>query len=439
MGSSLLADEGEKMKRLFDFVTALVILLLIWPVFLIIGILIILDSPGGAFFLQQRVGRGGKSFHIVKFRTMFSQASLMGPRITGKDDRRITRVGRTLRWLKLDELPQLLNVLIGDMSFVGPRPEVPSIVRRYTPEQRRVLSVRPGLIGPSQILGRNEADQLPPNDEDVESFYVTKILPAKLATDLAYVETHSLLGDLRLLAGGVREVLAGAFRAEMVRKGNSYTSLLPADLFFITLSYFGAYQLRFDWHVPESEYIIFFKTLPLVLGVRLLIFVYSSIYRTVWKYFSAEDFLRLARACTVSSVLIVALTFLIGLRVASRTVFIIDWIIVMFLLASLRALPRLVSQTKTQVMPGRKNALIVGAGDLGEMLAREAMMYNHFDYDFAGFVDDDPAKHGLTIHGLKVIGACADIPVMVARLRILDSNFLYCVELKILSVSSNFI
>ena len=148
-------------KRICDLMLAGVGLLLSWPLLLVLAVLIKLDSRGPVFFRQERIGKDGQPFQLFKFRTMVDNACSLGPRLTQKRDPRVTRIGQILRWLKLDELPQLMNVLKGEMSLVGPRPEDPHFVRLYTPEQRAVLTVRPGIVGPSQILGRDELDLYP--------------------------------------------------------------------------------------------------------------------------------------------------------------------------------------------------------------------------------------------------------------------------------------
>lgn len=163
----------------------------------IIAIAIYWDSPGPVFYRARRVGKGGKLFLMYKFRTMVANADQLGPSITVRDDPRITRVGRFLRKTKLDELPQLINVLKGEMSLVGPRPETPSMVKHYTPEQRRVLEVTPGITGLAQLHYSNEEEMLDPENWHEE--YVKKILPHKLSLDLLYIEHKSLSLDLAII------------------------------------------------------------------------------------------------------------------------------------------------------------------------------------------------------------------------------------------------
>jgi lipopolysaccharide/colanic/teichoic acid biosynthesis glycosyltransferase len=186
-------------KRAFDLVASASGLLLLWPMMVVIALAVRLDSPGPALYRQVRVGRAGREFELLKFRSMVSGRSAKGPLVTASGDARITRVGRWLRSSKLDELPQLINVLRGDMSLVGPRPEVPRYVAMYPRHLRNVvLSVRPGITDEASIEFRDEGDILGAA-ADPEATYVRQILPRKLEIYERYVRDHSLAGDLRIL------------------------------------------------------------------------------------------------------------------------------------------------------------------------------------------------------------------------------------------------
>lgn len=184
-------------KRALDLVISILGLLLLSPLLLVLALWIKLDSRGPILYRGKRVGKDGRPFLMYKFRTMVVGAEKRGPAVTYRDDPRITKAGRFLRRTKLDELPQLLNVLRGEMSLVGPRPEDPSYVGFYTPDQRLVLSVKPGITGPTQLEYRDEASML--QGEGVDEEYVTRLMPEKLKLDLEYVRTRSLLLDLKVL------------------------------------------------------------------------------------------------------------------------------------------------------------------------------------------------------------------------------------------------
>ena len=194
-------------KRLFDIAFALLALLLLGPLLLAVALWVRLDSPGPVFFRQQRVGRTGQLFDIYKFRTMQTGAEAMGPQITVGEDARITHAGAWLRRSKVDELPQFINVLRGDMSVVGPRPEVPRYVAQYPADVRQVvLSVRPGITDLASIEFRDESALLA-RSQNPERTYVEQILPTKLRYAQQYVRTRSLWLDLRIIAWTVQAVL----------------------------------------------------------------------------------------------------------------------------------------------------------------------------------------------------------------------------------------
>lgn len=194
------------MKRLFDIVASGLGLIFLSPLFLIVAIWIKLDSPGPVFFRQVRVGRFNKDFRIFKFRTM-RVGSDKGSQITiGGRDPRVTRAGYWLRKFKIDELPQLINVFIGDMSLVGPRPEVRRYVDLYTPEQMHVLDVRPGITDAASIKFRNESEFLKQVD-DPEKHYIEVLMPMKLDLYLQYANYHSFKGDIRLILETIWTVL----------------------------------------------------------------------------------------------------------------------------------------------------------------------------------------------------------------------------------------
>jgi len=185
------------MNRLFDILLALILLLVSLPLWIIITVLIMIFSPGNPFFRHTRVGRGGREFKLIKFRTMIrSQPGDMC--ITVKGDRRITGIGRILRRTKLDEIPQLVNILAGDMAFVGSRPEAPRFVADYTPEQREILNCRPGLADPATLKYRHE-EKILAEYPDPQKAYLEKVLPDKLRISLDYQRNRGFHSDLMVI------------------------------------------------------------------------------------------------------------------------------------------------------------------------------------------------------------------------------------------------
>ncbi len=182
-------------KRTFDLVFAIIALLLLSPLFLLGSLLAKLQSKGPVFYKAKRVGKDEAVFEMYKFRTMVVNADTLGGSLTTYRDTRITPIGRFLRWTKLDELPNLINVIKGEMSLIGPRPEAPAYVKYYTETQKQVLQVKPGMTGPSQLANRDEEEKLK-GQQDAEHYYITELMPKKLALDLHYVATQRIASDI---------------------------------------------------------------------------------------------------------------------------------------------------------------------------------------------------------------------------------------------------
>lgn len=186
-----------RFKRIFDIIMSIIMLLILWPVMLILAIWIKADSKGPVFFRQERITQYGKKFRIFKFRTMVNDAPKLGSAVTIEGDARITKVGRIIRKYRLDELPQLLNVLSGDMTFVGTRPEVEKYVKEYTPAMMATLLMPAGITSTASIEYKDE-DKLLENAEDVDYTYVHEVLPGKMKYNLRYLREFSFLKDIKI-------------------------------------------------------------------------------------------------------------------------------------------------------------------------------------------------------------------------------------------------
>lgn len=193
------------MKRLFDIVFSLALLLLLLPVGFVVSIWIVLDDFGSPFFVQQRVGLGGRNFGLLKFRSMRKNAESKGQLTVGMKDNRITRSGYFIRKYKIDELPQLVNVFFGEMSVVGPRPEVPKYVSLYNKEQQNVLSIKPGITDFASIEYVRENELLSASS-DPEKTYIEEIMPAKLELNLKYLREQSFLTDMKIILQTIKAI-----------------------------------------------------------------------------------------------------------------------------------------------------------------------------------------------------------------------------------------
>ena len=411
----------EVLRRSLDLCAALLGLVLLGPVMLILAVLVKFSSPGPVFYRARRVGRGGHEFHLIKFRTMVEDADRRGPALTLAEDPRMTPTGRWLRGHRLDEIPQFWNVLKGEMSLVGPRPEDPRFVALYTPEQRRALEARPGVTGPVQIAFRNEGERLR-GATDPEQAYQAEIMPAKLRMDLAYLERRTFLSDLSVL-----------FRTLRIYLGERI--LIIFDLISLALAYVLAFAIRFD----NTDYSInamlqlYWPVFFLMLVIKLAVFERMGLYRRVWRYASVKELLSILAAVILSSTLCGALililwiwpwgsTFVTGFP---RSVIAIDAMLTLVLVGGVRFFMRWrheMDSTAAQITvnppPSMRRVLIAGAGDAGAMTVREMQRNPQLGYWPVGFVDDDPDKQGLSVHGLPVAGSLGDLPHLVGELSV---------------------
>ena len=193
------------LKRSFDVVSSLIGIILLFPVLLILWICIQLESSGGGFYRQVRVGKDGIDFLLWKFRTMQTGSDKKGLLTIGGRDSRVTKIGFYLRKYKLDELPQLINVLVGEMSIVGPRPEVRKYVELYSPDQRKVLSVKPGITDYASIEYSNE-NELLAQSENPEKTYIEEVLPAKLELNMQYIQTMNIGTDIQIILSTIKKI-----------------------------------------------------------------------------------------------------------------------------------------------------------------------------------------------------------------------------------------
>ena len=406
------------LKRLVDFLIAAGGLLVLLPFLLLVALLIKLDSTGPVFFRQERVGLKGHTFRIFKFRSMVNGAYKMGSRLTTKRDPRVTRVGQILRWFKIDELPQLINVLVGEMSLIGPRPEDPHFVRFYTAEQRAVLSVRPGMVGPSQILGRDELESYPEGLKDTEAYYAEHILPEKLARDLDYVRRATFWGDMALLARGIWATVRGAVKTKFLWRRRHRVALFAIDCVLVAVSCYLAFMIRDDFTWPLDPRFLLLPML-ITLVARAGALMYFGAYQGVFAYFGLYDLAALFKAVSLSAVIAGGCTFFVGLQSFPRSVFVIDWAIVLFMLSGVRYGLRIwVRHGWRQRGQRRQKALVVGAGVGGESIARTLLEDPLCPYRPVGFIDEVPERWGSLIHGVRVLGGATELPLAVSANRI---------------------
>ena len=401
-------------KRLLDLCGALVGLFVLMPLLLVIAIAVKLDSPGPVLFKQLRIGRRGRPFRLYKFRSMYLHDADKGAPITGGADRRVTRTGWFLRTSRLDELPQLLNVLKGEMSFVGPRPEAPQIVERYTSEQRQVLEIRPGLTGPTQLVSLDESGELPA-DVDPTEYYVRHLMPRKVEMDLQYIRTRSFRGDLRILLS--TPLRLGHFVLTRPRLGRlpKLTRLL-SDLCLIGAATYFAYFARFDGDIPRGDMRILILGLPLELMAYAFAFLYLGTFRSIWRYVGVADFWQVAKAIAIGAGLNAVVMHMIRWPYP-RSVLLLTPVFALLLLCASRLTWRSLAPALSagSATAESRRLVIVGAGRTGASVAREILGTPGLPYDVVGFVDDAPHLQRAMLHNLPVLGTTDDLHELAAK------------------------
>ncbi len=429
------------MKRLIDVVAALVGLVILGLPMLILGLIICWDSPGPALYRARRLGRGGKIFTMYKFRTMVSDAARYGAVITAHGDSRITRVGRWLRAGRIDEWPQLLNVLCGDMSLVGPRPETPECLPYYDQRQREILQLTPGITGLTQICYRNEEAIL--GADNTFERYVQLLLPRKLELDRVYMQQQSLYLDIAIIwatlnsrAKGLYQQIADAYPdlvmvPELSAQGEDVSmtttrKFMPIaghvvlDILFVLLAYATAFQLRIqDWQ-PSDEHRIAIAGMALL---YVLCGAFFGIYQRLWARASLYEVFVIIKTVGMSTVVILlANVFWPGSTARLSTLAIlIGGMFAMVGFVATRYHWRLFKQIVIRLQANRQavqRVLIVGAGEAGQLVARMIRESSSpHTYQLLGYLDDDPVKIGRVVMGIKVLGRCDEVAYWTGRVQ----------------------
>lgn len=424
-------------KRVADILFALIGIILLFPVFLLVGILIELDSPGGVFYQGSRMGRGMKPFKMIKFRTMYTtQTENADPPITAQGDPRITRMGHFLRDTKLNELPQLWNVLRGEMSLVGPRPEDVEIALRWPEElQKEILSVRPGITSPASVIYRNEEALL--HGSGFLDDYLQTILPDKLRLDQLYVRNMNLMTDLDVLSMTLVSLLP-AIRSRSIDErwfygGAFFTFYNRVLKYFLADIFVTALAVGVSGIVWRISSVINLGA-PVYLALALAIAVLTSLLNAIFGLTKVEW-------SNASPVYVIDLAFTTSLTMAIIWVINRYWLtepwipfsmlwlmgLTIFIgLVGIRYRSRIITGVANRwlLLRGPKAAfaeriLIVGAGNLSEMTLwlLERSSYASL-FGVIGLVDDDPRKQSHEISGVRVLGKTSDIPALVKKYQI---------------------
>jgi lipopolysaccharide/colanic/teichoic acid biosynthesis glycosyltransferase len=419
-------------KRLFDIIMSLIGLLILTPVFLYIAALIKRDSPGPVFYWGPRIGRHGRVFKMLKFRTMYETAkSYQGSRVTASDDDRITPIGKWLRDTKLNELPQLWNVLVGQMSLVGPRPEDPSISKTWPIKMaREILSVRPGITSPASILYRDEENML--HAEDFMRKYLHELSPDKMRLDQLYTRYRSLWLDIDVLLwtavllmpkiGSYSPPEQLLFVGPVTRLMRRYISWFVQDFLIIlgaTIITGTAVRLFGPLNIGMV------RGMQIALGFALLYNLVGMLLgsnRIYWPKATFWESSRLLASWFIATSVTIGVTYSLGfagLRTYA-TIFCAS-ILALTGIVFIRYQSRLVNGAVSWLLSygqnsndTRERVVIVGSGRTAEHIA---WLMDHPScsgkYRVVGFLDDDLQTQGMKIYGSKVIGRISDIPRIV--------------------------
>lgn len=418
-----MADNIELMlNRALDILVSLVGLFLLLLLLPVIALLIKLDSPGPVFYAGRRVGKDGRIFKMYKFRTMYETPKPLGASVSPQGDPRVTPVGRWLRRLKLNEFPQFFNILKGDMTLVGPRPETPDMAAHYPPEARKIFSVKPGLVGPNQIWGRNE-EELYPRGVDPAEFYLKEILPVKLAVDLKYLEEKSFLKDVKYLLWGVWVTIAGAISRQHLADSKTQIFMLSADTVSCLASFTLAHLLRYEGFPPEVIP-AFWAVLPFTVLTRVPVLFYLGCYHLFLRYMGLRDLKRVVQGVFFGSLLLVFVAFLMGAlyKGSGRGVFIIDWLCLTMMLLGyrvfLKSLRDRVMKDKADGQP--RVALIWGTGEQALGCLEYLRQSQNPRYEVAGFIDDHIRFQHKKLDGLPILGDHHHLEILAQLYQVQD-------------------
>ena len=416
------------LKRLFDVWASVLGMLVASPLYLLVGLAIRLKSDGPITYSAERIGIFGRPFRMYKFRTMSVAAGDDGPAVTAHDDPRITRLGRFLRQTKLNELPQLFNVLRGDMSFVGPRPEYVEFVAHYTPEQREILSVKPGITSLATILYAGEEKML--NFSEVTETYLRNILPDKLRLDLLYVRNRSLLLDLDILfhtmlvliprfrraAPHVEDILRWPFR--MTRQRLSWFAI-DAAIGLLAVSLAGLL-----WRSAGPIDVGIGRSLIAALSMTTIFTMtnwITGVQRVRWRYANPSEAIYVIGSASAATILVLIANSLLGpprfpdaMLIMAGIFALSGFLVARYLRPLLQGLANKMLALRPVTSAGRERVLIVGAGDAAQLtilLVRNNPAGRAFHV--VGVVDDEPNLLGTLLHRVPVLGVCDRIPEIV--------------------------
>ncbi len=394
-------------KRIFDICITLIAVVILSLPMLIIAVLIKLSSAGSVIYRQSRVGKDGVLFTIYKFRTMYD--GVEGYPLTLLNDARITFIGDFLRRLNLDNLPQLFNVLQGDMSLVGPRPMIPELVKHYTQEQKQLLSLKPGLVSLGKLYYR-DIEIVSGSYEDVLAFHINILIPKRSSFDLGYLQKQSLYFDFKVLfLSCLTSVLyQGGGNAHSLILRNRRYFILAIQLLIAVFVYSVVYHLRYDWVMPKERLFRLYRTLPIAVLLQL---ISTTIYRLnegYWRETEFSDLIRLLKAMITTALLFVGVEFFFLDRSYPTGVIIIYSLFLFVFLAGLRYSARIIREALYDIYPeAKKKILIYGVNEASLQLMKSIKRNPDTPYHVIAIISSGKDKPKGNWHGCPII-SCGD-------------------------------
>ena len=421
-------------RRLLDIVVALGVMLFLWPGLFIIAGIIKRDSPGPIFYRSDRVGKHGKRFKILKFRTMYeTPESYNGPRLTLNNDSRVTKAGRWLRDTKINELPQFLNVFLGQMSLVGPRPEDPELYADWPPDYKeKYARVTPGITSPASLMFFDEEEKISPSNTKAE--YLKNILPFKLRIDLDYLQHRNIINDLDIIfltfIALIPNVRKKRINREIVDKGplirfmRGFLNWFIIDLLVATLATVASiliWRLSTPLDIGAATALLFAFLIAIGFSLTNMVF---GLNRIVWRYARADAIIDIGISVGLTTLVLGILDVLfvlpahipVAILVLIGMLSFIGFVIFRFRERVLTGLAARWLKWRDKAIPSGERVIIIGAGEVG-LKTSWYIQHGYLDkvFSIVGFVDDDVYKGELVIDGLPVIGKTRDLPHMIEQ------------------------
>lgn len=406
--------------RAFDILFSVIGLVIAAPLFPFIAALIKKDSRGPVFFPVKRVGKDMKLFSMYKFRTMLEESIVIDQSICPQYDPRVTTAGRILRRTKLNELPQLLNILKGEMSFVGPRPEAPDLAEMYPDEAKRVFSVKPGLVGPvvissmcDGINGRNE-EELYPVGVDPKQYYIDHILPDKVKIDLDFLSRKTVGSYLKIIVIAAKETILGVINTRRVRLSKRQINLFLADFALSAVSFIVAYWLFAEMGGTNPSLRIFISGVFAVMIVRPFFHYGMGLYNIVPELITPRDVYRVFQAVFLGSMPLLALNVFYGLFSYPVLLVLLDFILLSsFLIGARLLLMHHFRDHENEASSNhRPRVVIFGAKKEGLKALNSLGRTKNRQFNVVGFIDDSEEMYAKKIGGVKVLGNRYHIPAL---------------------------